>query len=315
MTFSKLSEELILIIVKYLKIEDLQSFSLNNKYINNICKSNKEYISKYFLHKYKVNINDLNNFIYSDLNVNDKTIYEYCCQRSFSEFRHKYYKNRPDFNDNKYSLFKLYMKSYYRTQLFINSSTTSFPIFPNMESCYIDSNSKLKIFYSQPKMISLEAIKSNIEIFEHQPNIIYCDVDFIYKMSQVEFLSLPIKKDILFLYNNIFVDIDNQRSSLIRNITFLIIDDNYILLDGTLYKSYERYANKDIITNICVYDNDNDICKIQNVKITNIKRFQEIRDYSDFEIYTPTQLIELHFVLIKEYFGNINEIPDEFNYE
>ena len=100
--------------------DDLQSYCLQNKYFYNLYKAKKNKISEHFLNKYKVHYKEPNNFIYKYNNVDIK-----------------------DYQENgqwKYdSIFKLYMKNFYKTKINCNVlfiTITSVPEYPNLQELY-----------------------------------------------------------------------------------------------------------------------------------------------------------------------------------
>ena len=122
-----------------------------------MCQENKETIYKHFLKRYQFNYKDPSNFIYVE---NKKNIDEYQKGESW----------------NYYGLFKLYMKLFNKTEIYINKYITSFPIYPNMTKFYCRMN-RLTSFPTQPNMVEFYGSYNKLVSFATQPNMVYFQGD------------------------------------------------------------------------------------------------------------------------------------------
>ena len=123
-----------------------------------LCKENTNTIAKHFLNLYKVDYKDPTNFIYvmDRKDIND-------------------YKNGERYKYG--SILKLYMKHYYKHKIRCNNKNiTSFPIYPNMETCEINNN-QLRTFPIQPVMIYCYINNNNLTTFPIQPIMKACKID------------------------------------------------------------------------------------------------------------------------------------------
>ncbi len=130
-------------------IDDLQSLCSTNIFCKDLCKQNKELISKSFLDKMKVNYKDPNNYIYKQPGA--------------------IYRNNYTFHE----MFKLYFRNYNSREInATNLGITSFPVYPNMDY-FEGNNNKLTTFPIQPNMDYFEGNNNQLTTFPIQPNMTY----------------------------------------------------------------------------------------------------------------------------------------------
>jgi len=216
------------ILKKIHSVEDLQKFCKLNKKNLDFCKNNSNIISKYILDKLQVDYTDPTNFIY----VANKTNID-----SYRENKNWKYK----------SLFKLYMKYYYKE--YINCDylrITSFPIYPHMKGFYGNST-KLTSFPVQPEMIEFYG-DNIIKDLSVQPKMKYYNTDKFYVDEEyVDVLSNKRVKILGFLLN-----IDDQDTGSMYIITdppthdYDFFDNNfdYYNFHDTLLRILKRHGLK-----------------------------------------------------------------------
>ena len=142
MNQSNLNYDIYTFLLKFIDSpKDLSNYCSLNTYFFNLCKDNKTFICKHFLHKYQVNYENQNDFIFITNKVNQK---DYLINDKW---------NYP-------SLFKLYMKHFYKEEIECNNrGITSFPIYPNMKK-FDGRNNQLTSFPIQPEMIDFNVIRT-----------------------------------------------------------------------------------------------------------------------------------------------------------
>ena len=127
------------------ELDQVQSLCLLNKRFNHSCKYYKQHIAKHFLHKYKVNYKDPNNFIYA---MND---IEYTTTRSY------------------YDVLYLYMKFYKHKEIDASSKNiTSIPILPNLVYLNCDNN-QLKTLPELPRLVKLYCDNNQLSSIPSSP--------------------------------------------------------------------------------------------------------------------------------------------------
>ena len=132
---------------------DLSNFCFINRDFYYMCQYNKNLIAKHFLKLYKVNYQNKNDFIYYGYGVNQKNYID-------SDGKWKY----P-------SIFKLYMKHFYKKEIKINEyDITSIPFYPKLEVLYC-MNTQLTSLPEYPNLIKLECNYNQLTSLPEYPNL------------------------------------------------------------------------------------------------------------------------------------------------
>ena len=131
--------------------DSIENFRKNQNEYNLLDQTKKENIVKSLLEKYKVEYDDPTNFIY----VANNTTFE-----------------KVDL----FSALQLYMNFYDEEIItYPNQNITSFPVYPKMKSCDLNSN-KITKFYIQPEMDYCSIYNNKLTEFPVQPEMIFCNL-------------------------------------------------------------------------------------------------------------------------------------------